>query len=49
MSEYVPLQAIIEDPVENFKSALRSLNVFGEVDEGEEVFKGIQFAIIHAA
>lgn len=42
LSEYVSLQTIIEDPVENFKSALRSLNVFAKVDEGEEIYTGTE-------
>ncbi len=40
MSEYVPLETLIEDPLANFKSTLRALNIFGRVDEGEEPYTG---------
>ena len=42
MSEYVSLETIIEDPIENFKSTLEALGVFGKVDEGEEIYSGTE-------
>lgn len=40
MSEYVSLERIIEDPLENVKSTLKAMNVFGRIDEGTEIYRG---------
>ena len=47
MSVYVSLERIIEDPLENIKSTLKDMNVFGKVDEGTEIYQGTEpWAII---
>ena len=47
MSEYVSLERIIEDPIEDIKSTLKNMDVFGKVDEGTEVYTGTEpWAII---
>ena len=40
MSEYVSLERIIEDPLENVKATLKAMNVFGKIDEGTEIYQG---------
>ena len=42
MSEYVSLERIIEDPLENVKSTLKNMNRFGRIDEGTEVYQGTE-------
>lgn len=40
MSEYVSLNTIFENPLEEFKKELKTLGIFDDINEGEEVYKG---------
>ena len=42
MSVYVSLERIIEDPLESVKSTLKNMNVFGKIDEGNEIYQGTE-------
>lgn len=40
MSEYVPLNTVLEVPLAQFKAELAELNIFGRINEGEDVYEG---------
>lgn len=42
ISEYVPLNTVLEPPLVEFKAELASLNIFDVINEGEQVYEGTE-------